>query len=70
MHELNELEAEALTGGFLTINVSPTITISSILTNALQLNNAASIAIGLLGGSAGSGVSLLTGLNLTALIAA
>jgi hypothetical protein len=70
MYELNELEAEALTGGFLTINVAPSIRISTILTNVLLLNNAASVAVGVLGGSAGSGVSQLTGLDFSALIAA
>jgi hypothetical protein len=53
MEILNESQAAALRGGWFAINVAPTI----VITNALQTNAGASVAIGVLGGFAQTGLT-------------
>jgi hypothetical protein len=53
MEILNESQASALRGGWWSITVAPTI----VVTNAFQTNAGATVAVGLLGGSALSGLS-------------
>ena len=53
MEILNESQAAALRGGWWTLSVAPTI----LVTNVFQTNAGATVAVGLLGGSAVSGLS-------------
>jgi hypothetical protein len=64
MQILTDSEAAALQGGFFTIAIAPTINVSTAVTNALQTNGGASVALGLLGGVAGSGLGQLNDLGI------
>jgi hypothetical protein len=68
MHILNESEAAALRGGFFTIAIAPTINVGTAVTTAVQPNAGASVALGLLGGVAGSSLGQLNSLGILSLI--
>lgn len=72
-HPLSPQEMAALCGGGLNINVSPAIAVSpsiavdTSIATALQNNAGASVAVGLLGGSASSAVSQFSQLGLVSI---
>jgi hypothetical protein len=68
MRILNETEAAALAGGFFNIAIAPTINVDTAVTNALQPQAGASVALGLLGGIAGAGLGQLNTLGIQSLI--
>ena len=57
MEILSESQAASLSGGRFKITVSPTIVINTAITNVQQTNAGANVAVGLLGGSASSGMA-------------
>ncbi|MEX0588790.1 MAG: hypothetical protein WD136_05995 [Cyanobium sp.] len=65
MEYLTDTQCESLQGGrFFAINVAPTIVVNTAITNALQGNVGNSIALGLLGSSATSGLAQFNQLGL------
>lgn len=64
MEHLTDTQAECLQGGrFFSITVAPTIVVSTEITNALQGNFGNSIAVGVLGGTAGSSLAQVNALG-------
>ena len=68
MQILNEAEAATLRGGFFNITVAPTLNVDTAVTNALQPNAGASVALGLLGGIAGSGLGQLSSIDILSVL--
>jgi hypothetical protein len=64
MQILNEAETATLRGGFFNITVAPTLNVDTAVTNALQPNAGASVALGLLGGIAGSGLGQMNSIDI------
>jgi hypothetical protein len=65
---LSEMEMAAVNGGSLSIAVAPQISVDTSVITALQTNGGASVALGLLGGSASSSLAQLTSLGLVSLL--
>jgi hypothetical protein len=68
MQILSESEAATLRGGFFSIAIAPTIKVDTAVTNALQPQAGASVALGLLGGGANSGLGQLNNLGILSFI--
>jgi hypothetical protein len=68
MQILNESDAATLRGGFFNIAIAPTISVSTAVTNGLQPQVGASVALGLLGGGANSGLGQLNNLGILSFI--
>ena len=67
---LTDTQAECLQGGRLFgVNVAPTIVVNTAITSALQGNVGNSIALGLLGGSAGSSLAQLNQIGIITIAA-
>jgi hypothetical protein len=62
------MEMAAVNGGSLSIAVAPQISVDTSVITALQTNGGASVALGLLGGSASSSLAQLTSLGLVSLL--
>ena len=61
---LSDQEMAAVNGGGLSIAVAPQISVDTSVITALQGNNGVPVALGLLGGSAGIGLTQFTELGL------
>jgi hypothetical protein len=65
---LADQQSELLCGGRLSITVAPSISVNTAITNALQGNLGGSFAVGLLGGTASSGLLQFNELGLTSVL--